>query len=158
MEYARSPFFKEPTGRTRLDVYSLVFSSQLIYTNLLPTGSCIRLGGMTMDQQGKNRRFHKKSRKGCLECKRRHIKCDERRPNCGNCDVAARDCYHAYQSTVPRAQPPVAQSPIHLDPTSPALHELSPATSDSPSALRCNNVFTLQHMNLFHYVEVGMAD
>ncbi|KAI0384853.1 hypothetical protein F5Y04DRAFT_277588 [Hypomontagnella monticulosa] len=111
---------------------------------------------MVTDQQGKNRRFHKKSRKGCLECKRRHIKCDERRPNCGNCDVAARDCYYAYPSVVPKAQLPIPQSPIHLE--SQASHEPSPARSGSPSILDHNDLFTLQHLNLFHHVEVGMAD
>ncbi|KAK0708233.1 hypothetical protein B0H67DRAFT_495469 [Lasiosphaeris hirsuta] len=38
------------------------------------------------------RRRHKKSRKGCLECKRRHIKCDETRPRCINCSTAQREC------------------------------------------------------------------
>ncbi|KAF8243446.1 hypothetical protein K440DRAFT_589586 [Wilcoxina mikolae CBS 423.85] len=31
------------------------------------------------------RRSHKKSRAGCLKCKKRRIKCDETHPNCGNC-------------------------------------------------------------------------
>ncbi|KAK1776265.1 hypothetical protein QBC45DRAFT_220596 [Copromyces sp. CBS 386.78] len=38
------------------------------------------------------RRSHRKSRKGCLECKRRHIKCDETRPRCINCQTVERDC------------------------------------------------------------------
>ncbi|KAM7207492.1 hypothetical protein V8F20_002178 [Naviculisporaceae sp. PSN 640] len=38
------------------------------------------------------RRRHKKSRRGCLECKRRHIKCDETRPHCINCTTAEREC------------------------------------------------------------------
>ncbi|KAH7186736.1 hypothetical protein BKA60DRAFT_259477 [Fusarium oxysporum] len=35
---------------------------------------------------------HKKSRKGCLECKRRHIRCDEGKPICINCISAERNC------------------------------------------------------------------
>ncbi|KAI3572436.1 hypothetical protein IWW34DRAFT_762275 [Fusarium oxysporum f. sp. albedinis] len=31
------------------------------------------------------RRPHKKSRNGCTECKRRKVKCDEKRPSCFNC-------------------------------------------------------------------------
>ncbi|EED19544.1 conserved hypothetical protein [Talaromyces stipitatus ATCC 10500] len=31
------------------------------------------------------RRSHNKSRRGCLECKRRRVKCDESRPRCLNC-------------------------------------------------------------------------
>ncbi|KAF5024681.1 hypothetical protein F66182_3251 [Fusarium sp. NRRL 66182] len=40
----------------------------------------------------KLRRAHRKSRNGCLECKRRHIKCDESRPACSNCVVSDRSC------------------------------------------------------------------
>lgn len=38
------------------------------------------------------RRSHRKSRNGCVECKRRHIRCDERRPACANCTIAERTC------------------------------------------------------------------
>ncbi|KAK4237554.1 hypothetical protein C8A03DRAFT_15915 [Achaetomium macrosporum] len=38
------------------------------------------------------RRSHKKSRAGCLECKRRHVKCDEQRPKCRICTLSERDC------------------------------------------------------------------
>lgn len=40
----------------------------------------------------KTRRSHRKSRNGCAECKRRHIRCDERRPVCSNCMSADRAC------------------------------------------------------------------
>ncbi|KAH8662576.1 hypothetical protein BX600DRAFT_382673 [Xylariales sp. PMI_506] len=52
------------------------------------------------------RRTHKKSRGGCLECKRRHIKCDERPLGCGNCTAAERRCQypgHSAASTSPGA-------------------------------------------------------
>uniref|UniRef100_A0A060T8C9 ARAD1D02662p n=1 Tax=Blastobotrys adeninivorans TaxID=409370 RepID=A0A060T8C9_BLAAD len=38
-----------------------------------------------MPQKIQSRRSHKKSRLGCLNCKRRRIKCDESRPQCTNC-------------------------------------------------------------------------
>ena len=38
------------------------------------------------------RRKHKKSRKGCLTCKRRHIRCDENVPQCFNCTKGNRSC------------------------------------------------------------------
>ncbi|KAF2015567.1 hypothetical protein BU24DRAFT_180581 [Aaosphaeria arxii CBS 175.79] len=38
------------------------------------------------------RRSHKKSRKGCKECKQRHTKCDETRPSCVNCTATNRRC------------------------------------------------------------------
>ncbi|KAM3454075.1 hypothetical protein MY3296_003343 [Beauveria thailandica] len=40
----------------------------------------------------KTRRSHRKSRNGCAECKRRHIRCDEHRPLCSNCVSADRAC------------------------------------------------------------------
>ncbi|KAH6612399.1 hypothetical protein C7974DRAFT_345921 [Boeremia exigua] len=42
------------------------------------------------------RRSHKKSRHGCNECKRRHIKCDETQPACTKCLNESRVCI--YQS------------------------------------------------------------
>ncbi|CEJ79928.1 Putative Sterol uptake control protein 2 [[Torrubiella] hemipterigena] len=49
----------------------------------------------------KTRRSHRKSRNGCAECKRRHIRCDERRPECSNCSIADRAC--AYPNAAPTA-------------------------------------------------------
>ncbi|KIW26982.1 hypothetical protein, variant [Cladophialophora immunda] len=45
------------------------------------------------------RRPHKKSRNGCVACKRRHIKCDEHRPRCVNCQTAGLDCNFASGTT-----------------------------------------------------------
>ncbi|KAI0460587.1 hypothetical protein F5B21DRAFT_452360 [Xylaria acuta] len=38
------------------------------------------------------RRSAKKSRHGCKECKRRHVKCDESKPSCANCKVRHLPC------------------------------------------------------------------
>ncbi|RAK85203.1 hypothetical protein BO79DRAFT_156442 [Aspergillus costaricaensis CBS 115574] len=38
------------------------------------------------------RRSHRKSRYGCALCKRRHVKCDEKRPSCTPCLVRGQDC------------------------------------------------------------------
>lgn len=40
------------------------------------------------------RKFHKKSRKGCATCKRRRVKCDEKRPICGNCERMGIECVY----------------------------------------------------------------
>ncbi|KAL4991783.1 hypothetical protein BDW68DRAFT_184686 [Aspergillus falconensis] len=45
------------------------------------------------------RRSHQKSRHGCLECKRRRVKCDESRPICANC--ARRQAACEYDSSGP---------------------------------------------------------
>lgn len=49
---------------------------------------------ITKKSTGK-RKFHKKSRKGCLTCKRRRVKCDEGRPVCGNCERMGIECVYA---------------------------------------------------------------
>ncbi|PTU22163.1 hypothetical protein P175DRAFT_0557089 [Aspergillus ochraceoroseus IBT 24754] len=45
------------------------------------------------------RRSHQKSRHGCLECKRRRVKCDETRPVCANCARRQTEC--EYDSSGP---------------------------------------------------------
>ncbi|KAF2114334.1 hypothetical protein BDV96DRAFT_94922 [Lophiotrema nucula] len=44
------------------------------------------------------RRSHKKSKGGCTQCKRRHVKCDEARPICRLCANSDRDCSFANES------------------------------------------------------------
>ncbi|KAI5921684.1 hypothetical protein F4810DRAFT_329654 [Camillea tinctor] len=51
------------------------------------------------------RRSHKKSRGGCLECRRRHIKCDETQGACVNCITAERHCQYRGQSTPSTTSP-----------------------------------------------------
>ncbi|KAI3317720.1 hypothetical protein HD806DRAFT_514104 [Xylariaceae sp. AK1471] len=46
-----------------------------------------------------NRRSHTKSRNGCRECKRRHIKCDENRPTCAHCAITRRNCQYVSPAT-----------------------------------------------------------
>lgn len=44
------------------------------------------------------RRSHKKSRKGCHECKKRHVKCDETRPSCVSCETASIRCSFKHEA------------------------------------------------------------
>jgi hypothetical protein len=79
----------------------------------------------------KLRRRHRKSRNGCLECKRRHIKCDEKRPVCGNCTVSERSC-----SFPPSAAP--VSTPAQPEPSTSftTLSFNEPLTSASNSGSR----------------------
>ncbi|KAH8742420.1 hypothetical protein F5883DRAFT_442370, partial [Diaporthe sp. PMI_573] len=43
------------------------------------------MGSLEGDIKHRHRHPHRKSRLGCLQCKRRKIKCDETRPACLNC-------------------------------------------------------------------------
>ncbi|KAJ5580212.1 uncharacterized protein N7459_006197 [Penicillium hispanicum] len=46
------------------------------------------------------RRPHRKSRHGCVECKRRRVKCDEARPTCSNCAKRHAECEYGSSSSL----------------------------------------------------------
>ncbi|KIW68193.1 hypothetical protein PV04_04154 [Phialophora macrospora] len=75
-----------------------------------------------------SRRFHKKSRFGCKECKGRRIKCDESRPSCGNCVRSHAVCLYAAAT---RTKPAAAATPYHT----PTESETQASVSPSPLAL-----------------------
>lgn len=54
----------------------------------------------------RRRRPHRNSKQGCMECKARHIKCDELRPSCVNCSTSERQCsypHHGSRSRSPKS-------------------------------------------------------
>ncbi|KAF2171745.1 hypothetical protein M409DRAFT_17980 [Zasmidium cellare ATCC 36951] len=51
------------------------------------------------------RKTHTKSRKGCLQCKKRHVKCDETRPRCRACSRLELDCTWAPGPNAPSPSP-----------------------------------------------------
>jgi hypothetical protein len=71
------------------------------------------------------KRWHHKSRNGCLQCRRRRIKCDEGRPSCRNCirAEAAAECVYRQNAN---------PSPIHPPPT--VVGPSSPHVSAPPGA------------------------
>ncbi|EGX95548.1 C6 finger domain protein [Cordyceps militaris CM01] len=69
----------------------------------------------------KTRRSHRKSRNGCTECKRRHIRCDEHRPVCSNCVSADRRACVFPRGPSSSSKPP--------DPTNSGAGTSSPSTS-----------------------------
>ncbi|KAF2721642.1 hypothetical protein K431DRAFT_312481 [Polychaeton citri CBS 116435] len=48
----------------------------------------------------RQKRVHKKSRNGCVNCKRRKVKCDERIPYCNTCSVRGIKCTYARSFTL----------------------------------------------------------
>ncbi|KAK3905193.1 acyl-CoA N-acyltransferase [Staphylotrichum tortipilum] len=106
------------------------------------------------------RRSHRKSRNGCLECKKRHIKCDESRPQCLNCTTVERKCQYStpWRATerspsdgsaspqIPSTGPTLVPSPAP-DPSGavfPDLQHLLPP--DGP-----HSSVNMVHMELFHH-------
>ncbi|OOF93841.1 hypothetical protein ASPCADRAFT_150346 [Aspergillus carbonarius ITEM 5010] len=58
-----------------------------------------------------SRRSHTKSRKGCLQCKKRHVKCDEGSPRCGLCKKRRLDCTYPSSSEVESQHASTPQDP-----------------------------------------------
>ncbi|KAF3108996.1 hypothetical protein TWF569_006189 [Orbilia oligospora] len=88
-----------------------------------------------------SRRSHKKSRNGCLQCKKRHIRCDGFAPICANCRGAELECSYLKNHTppillaVPNNRADVhAASPSSASNTSPA-----PSISSSDSLVSRQN-------------------
>ncbi|KAL3469140.1 hypothetical protein BJX99DRAFT_242010 [Aspergillus californicus] len=97
------------------------------------------------------RRAHKKSRNGCLECKRRHVKCDEKRPICSNCIAAERVCEFSSIRFchVSPGTPVSAPSPIESSTASVATPLATTPPVASPTASEDLPVNML-HVELFH--------
>ncbi|KAF7557101.1 hypothetical protein G7Z17_g968 [Cylindrodendrum hubeiense] len=53
-------------------------------------------------REHKKRKFHVKSRSGCLCCKRKRVKCDETRPVCKRCARSNRSCFYEFDRRLER--------------------------------------------------------
>ncbi|KAK4454568.1 hypothetical protein QBC34DRAFT_136152 [Podospora aff. communis PSN243] len=89
------------------------------------------------------RRSHKKSRAGCLECKRRHVKCDEQRPKCIICTLSERPC-----SYPPNPQQDQASS-LAKQPTPPVADTLGVSAGPSNSVNSVDSAPGLPHVSHF---------
>ncbi|KAI1167187.1 C6 zinc finger protein [Nemania serpens] len=68
-------------------------------TSVSPPTSAI--AGSDSNQRAKlERRGHTKSRRGCYNCKRRRIKCQETRPSCGHCTKTGLKCEYPLVSQI----------------------------------------------------------
>ena len=111
----------------------------------------------------KARRIHTKSRTGCLECKRRHIRCDEKTPVCDRCAFSSRQCEYASlpsrkstprpdgSSTGPGSVPTGQEPDPFLRETSTQHHHSLNSTVASPSF--SSTGINLAHLELLHHFE-----
>ncbi|KAL2214123.1 hypothetical protein CC79DRAFT_1392004 [Sarocladium strictum] len=81
-----------------------------------------------------SRRPHRKSRDGCAECKRRHIRCDKGRPACTNCTIAERACAYPAGSSAP-AKTKATHSPPVSSPNGLTTESATGAKRQKPSLL-----------------------
>ncbi|KAI0537385.1 hypothetical protein GGR58DRAFT_348300 [Xylaria digitata] len=128
--------------------------------------------------KSKTRRTHYKSRKGCQQCKQRHMKCDEQQPSCLQCSMTGRSCVYVYarsnnvqalrSSQVPKCTPSPASgaSPADQPPKSrscscscsclvaqPVTRSNPASPSDSVMQEVPQQIFDLGHLALLHHLE-----
>ncbi|KAH8734125.1 hypothetical protein BGZ61DRAFT_445833 [Ilyonectria robusta] len=123
------------------------------------------------EDTARSRRKHRRSRRGCVECKRRHMRCDETRPRCINCSKADRNCF--YLNSIQELHKPPSKTPKPSSSTETAGPSTGPeygATSHSnpPSEpdgtpietdtedftpARNDLLFSMEHLSLLHHFE-----
>ncbi|KAF2649959.1 hypothetical protein K491DRAFT_683406 [Lophiostoma macrostomum CBS 122681] len=107
------------------------------------------------------RKGHRKSRDGCLGCKRRKVKCDEARPICGNCHRFGLSCQAAPVGGVDRTVvPPREQFVARRGPGRPRRDWSLLRTDASTRSLQIparprdpdyNSALNLAHAELLHH-------
>ncbi|KAI1377952.1 hypothetical protein F4677DRAFT_458709 [Hypoxylon crocopeplum] len=107
---------------------------------------------MAPSSLSKKRRPHHKSRKGCQECKRRHVKCDEQWPVCLQCSMSDREC----SSGLPSPLLQLLDVPARYSPQTPSPTGAPDILQDSSLEQPPHQVFGLGHLALFHHVETGL--
>ncbi|EEU43351.1 uncharacterized protein NECHADRAFT_45071 [Fusarium vanettenii 77-13-4] len=115
---------------------------------------------METNRVRKPRQGHRKSRNGCAVCKKRHIKCDERRPVCGNCEISERECYYV----APR-RAKVGSNPYEMELTTSAWLQTAATSRDSESPaspdlhdIESDELFTFEHLKLLYNIQEHMMD
>ncbi|RSL57729.1 hypothetical protein CEP54_008088 [Fusarium duplospermum] len=115
---------------------------------------------MDSNRVRKPRQGHRKSRNGCVVCKKRHIKCDERRPVCGHCEISDRDCYYvvpkkAEMGTSPYEKELTTSAWLHTASTS---RDSQPPASPNPHDIESNELFTFEHLQLLYNIQEHMTN
>ncbi|CRG91903.1 hypothetical protein PISL3812_08957 [Talaromyces islandicus] len=96
-----------------------------------------------------SRRFHSKSRHGCVQCKKRKVKCDIVRPVCGNCARRKDKCHYVIGVAGVMWTPPRTLQAGQSSPASPS-RTISGSPVDSNSDARTNSELTLNAGPIFH--------
>lgn len=103
------------------------------------------------DSSLRKKRPHRKSRLGCIRCKRRKVKCDENTP-CANCVKRNEACVRAPPPPIPSGMSTPGSSDQSSPPgtaTLPREMDWSPLQAAEPETLPVN----LLHMELLHHFE-----
>ncbi|KAI9051905.1 hypothetical protein LZ554_004161 [Drepanopeziza brunnea f. sp. 'monogermtubi'] len=83
----------------------------------IPSEASSRAASYGTPQPALTRKAHRKSKNGCLVCKKRRIKCDETHPECGNCTRHSSVCEYPPLKTslVPQNGNLAAKRPLEIN-------------------------------------------
>jgi hypothetical protein len=113
--------------------------------------------GLTLPKRHKRkpvpRKGHTKSRKGCLNCKRRKVKCQETRPECGHCKKMGLSCeWPSDEKVVARPGGRLALAAVRrVGPASDAGMSLGRSMGTAGYAVRSGATFNIQDMHFFQH-------
>ncbi|KAH7186102.1 uncharacterized protein B0J16DRAFT_146422 [Fusarium flagelliforme] len=113
--------------------------------------------------QSESRRTHRKSKTGCVTCKKRHVKCDEARPRCANCTVGNRTCsyavapHQAEPSTTVACTGDASASASNSPTASASAPHSSTALLAGPADTESAAHYDAIHMSLLHHAVVHMG-
>lgn len=101
------------------------------------------------------RRTHNRSRHGCKECKERHLRCDQARPNCLHCRTGNRLCSFL-PDWKPQLPPSISLPSSFLpSPSRPPIFPLATTPAADPDG-SSRQSYTLHHLSLLHHLESGL--
>ncbi|OAA53710.1 C6 finger domain protein [Cordyceps fumosorosea ARSEF 2679] len=111
----------------------------------------------------KPRRSHRKSRNGCAECRRRHIRCDKNHPVCFNCSTGDRDCAYPAGTVWEESPRAGAEAGVRAEPD----HRAAPTPSrfgslrhtpvcPPPDADADADAFSVTDLLVFHHAQTAM--
>ena len=118
-------------------------------------------GGVSLPQRHKRkpipRKGHTKSRKGCLNCKRRKVKCQETRPECAHCQKMGLSC--EWPSEMPASisgDRSAAMAARRAGPGSDAPISLGRGMGSAGYAIQSGATFNIQDMQFFqHFLTIA---
>ena len=100
--------------------------------------------GKAVSEANRQRRAHKKSRRGCSSCKLRRVKCDERRPACARCkDFGVACTYDGKVSSLSFA----GESSFSLNDLSAPNHANANERDHSPDIVRMQQLSRSQRLS-----------
>ncbi|KAF3932293.1 hypothetical protein ABW19_dt0205392 [Dactylella cylindrospora] len=105
----------------------------------------------------------RRTKTGCLTCRKRRIKCDEAHPTCKNCAKSKREClgYDPIFKQAPQGPPPIQPAPSSAPPSlAPASYGVSPGPSlpmphPHPHQMQMSMQMPMQHHHMPTSVPMG---